>query len=56
MWRGIGLVRTDVSEEPVATIFRIERIRGGGTALAVSKLTNTLNEETLTIWQPRTEK
>jgi hypothetical protein len=36
MWRHVGLVRNDVSEECVVSIFRMERISEPGTALAVT--------------------
>jgi hypothetical protein len=35
MWRRVGLVRTDVSEERVASVFRVEKIREQRNALAV---------------------
>jgi hypothetical protein len=36
MWRRVGLVRTDVSEKRVASIFRVQRIRYIRTTLAVA--------------------
>jgi hypothetical protein len=36
MWRRLGVVRTDVSEERVVTIFRVERISELRTTLAVN--------------------
>jgi hypothetical protein len=35
MWRHVDLVRTDISEERVASIFRIEKTREEGIVLAV---------------------
>jgi hypothetical protein len=35
MWRRVGLVRTDVSEERVASIFKVEKGRGRRKMLAV---------------------
>jgi hypothetical protein len=35
MWRHVGLVKTDVSEERVASIFRVERIHERIAALVV---------------------
>jgi hypothetical protein len=36
MWRLVGLARTDVSEECVASIFKVERISKLGTASEVT--------------------
>jgi hypothetical protein len=36
MWSHVVLVRTDVSEEGIAFIFRMERIKEVGTALEVT--------------------
>jgi hypothetical protein len=36
LWRRVGHVRTDVSEERIASIFRVETIRERREALAVS--------------------
>jgi hypothetical protein len=33
MWRRVSLVRSDVWEEPVATIFRVEIMHDLGTAI-----------------------
>jgi hypothetical protein len=33
MWRRVGLVRTDVSEERIASIFRIEGIRENASSI-----------------------
>jgi hypothetical protein len=38
MWHRVGLVTTDVSEERVDSIFRVERISKLGTTLAVRSL------------------
>jgi hypothetical protein len=37
MWRHVGLVRKDVSEERVASIFKLENIRERRKELAVGK-------------------
>jgi hypothetical protein len=37
MWRRVSLVRTYVSEEPVASIFSIERISELGTTLQLTR-------------------
>jgi hypothetical protein len=34
MWRCIDLALTDVSEERIASIFRVEKIREGGTSVS----------------------
>jgi hypothetical protein len=36
MWRRVGLVKTDVSEEHIASIFTVETVSELGTTLAVS--------------------
>jgi hypothetical protein len=36
IWLHVGLVRTDVSEERVASVFRVERISELGRTLALS--------------------
>jgi hypothetical protein len=36
MWRRVALVRTDVLEESIGSIIKVERIREQGTALAVA--------------------
>jgi hypothetical protein len=36
MWRRVALVRTDVSEERIASIIKVERISKPGTTLAIS--------------------
>jgi hypothetical protein len=38
----VGLARLDVSEEGVVSIFRVERIRELGTAIAVTSIMKTL--------------
>jgi hypothetical protein len=38
MWRHAGIVRTDVSEERVTSIFRVQRISELGTLAVTSKL------------------
>jgi hypothetical protein len=40
MWLRVGLVRTDVAEEHVASSIRMERIRELGTTLAVTSRLN----------------
>jgi hypothetical protein len=35
MWRRVGILKTDSSEERVVSIFRVERILERGRALAV---------------------
>jgi hypothetical protein len=66
MWRHVCLIRTDISEERVASIFRVERIREVGTTLAVSsrlaipssrivstvKIEATLSSETSVLTRP----
>jgi hypothetical protein len=50
MWRRVGLVRTDVSDECAAFIFTVERIREIGTILAVTislLLTEVLSDKYL---------
>jgi hypothetical protein len=46
-WHRVGLVRTDVSEESVAPIFRVEKIRKRRKALAVANRLNHSSEQTL---------
>jgi hypothetical protein len=40
MWRRAGLVRTDISEERIASIFRLGRIRERGAALQLASRLN----------------
>jgi hypothetical protein len=42
MWRRVGLVGTDVSEEHVRSILRVERISELGTKLEVSLIVNAI--------------
>jgi hypothetical protein len=42
MWRRVGLVGTDVSEERVTSIFRVEKTRERRKALAVGWLVSQL--------------
>jgi hypothetical protein len=42
MWRRVALVRTDVSEERIASIIGVERIGELGTTLAVTSNWSTL--------------
>jgi hypothetical protein len=47
MWRRVGIILADVSEEHVACIFRVKRIGELGTALAANSKVNhiaTLSE------------
>jgi hypothetical protein len=41
-WRCVNLVRTDVSEERIASVIKVERIRELGTSLAVTSNWTTL--------------
>jgi hypothetical protein len=47
MWRHVGLVRNIVSEEHIASFFRVERISKLGTALAVQFLVTANAEPSL---------
>jgi hypothetical protein len=40
MWHSVGLVRTDVSEQCVAYIFRVARVLELGTLAVTSRLNN----------------
>jgi hypothetical protein len=42
MFRSVGLVRTDVSEETIATIIRVKRIGELGITLAIANSRSTL--------------